>query len=545
MNEKKAPPDNFVFTPEDIEIDWVPISDQMKNSIVKGIGVTDRSAFLLRASTALISAGLNQQEVLTILTDPNLYLGKCAYDHAQTKDRKAAALWLYRYTFQKMADARSPKKSFEDMPIEDPEEMSFDEMLEQDADAKKDKHWTSDILRGGERGDGAPKPLVGNVVLILQNAVSPSLVVRDEFTLRDTYGCKTPWGAEAGALATDDDISNIKYWLGQQWGFEPKKDIIYDALIVIACQNAFDPVKDMLNALPAWDGVSRLNSWLKNNFEAEGHPEYLAQVFRKWMFAMVLRVFEPGSKFDWMPIFEGAQGVGKSSFGRLLVGDRYFLDWLPNLSDKDSALSLQGMWGVEMGELSQFRKNELESIKAFVTRTVDKLRPPYGRRLMECPRRCVFFGTTNRAKYLTDDTGNRRFKPILVGNLNFMALKRDREQLFAEAKYLYDQKIETVLTLELTGDAKIFEREIHAQKMMEDDSNVMLELMQEFVEKEGENPTGFDFTKFKIADLFGGGGCLDRWKLDNRNSQFAGKMLKKLGAEKREIGGRNFWKMEI
>ena len=147
--------------------------------------------------------------------------------------------------------------------------------------------------------------------------------------------------------------------------------------------------------MPPWDETPRIDTWLKRNFEAQGDDEYLAQVFRKWLCAMVIRAYEPGAKFDWMPIFEGEQGVGKSSFGRMLCGDKYFLDWLPDLMNKDSALALQGIWAVEMGELASFRKNEIEAVKAFLTRTVDKVRPPYGERWLESKRRCVFFGTTN------------------------------------------------------------------------------------------------------------------------------------------------------
>jgi predicted P-loop ATPase len=65
----------------------------------------------------------------------------------------------------------------------------------------------------------------------------------------------------------------------------------------------------------------------------------LPQVFRKWLVASVTRTYEPGAKFDWMPILEGAQGTGKSSFGAVLFGQRYFADWLPNLADKDAALA--------------------------------------------------------------------------------------------------------------------------------------------------------------------------------------------------------------
>ncbi len=537
---------DFAFEVTPVKISQLAISDKVRKGIVSGDGVFDRSSYLLPAATALVSAGLSQNQILTVLTDPDLYLGQCAYEHAKTSDRARAAYWVYKYTLKRVAQERDPVSAFKDAPPVQPSTLSSEETAKQNKELEDEIHWTQYLIRGGQRGEGVPKSLVGNVVLILNNAVGDGPIVRrDNFAFRDTYTRDTPWKGKAGALISDDDVANIKYWLGQEYLFEPKKDVIYDALTVVACQNSYDPVKDMLDGLPEWDQTLRLDTWLKENFEAKGCDEYLAQVFRKWMVAMVMRAYRPGSKFDWMPIFEGTQGIGKSSFGRLLVGDKHFLDWLPNLNDKDAALNLQGMWGVEMGELSQFRRNELESIKAFVSRTVDKVRPPYGRKLMESYRRCVFFGTTNKAKYLIDDTGNRRFKPVEVGSLNFKALKRDRKQLFAEAKWLLDSEKETELTLELSGEAKVFERQIHNEKMVEDESNLMTEAMEDFIEKVAQNKASFHFEKFRISDLFSGVGPLGKWKLDYRNLMFATKTVKKMRGDYRRSQGKNYWKIDV
>lgn len=535
---------DFELSP--VDLGWLPISDEIRDAIVHGKGVEDRSSYLVKASSALFSAGLSRNEVLTVLTDPETFLGGCAYDHAQSSSRKAAARWLYRYTAEKIEKERSPAAVFAAAPLPStPRKLTPEEQAVQSAELKADRHWRQDIQNNK---DGKPAKIVQNVVHIICNAVSPEIIRRDEFAYRDTYAVDSPWGAKQNEVVTDDDVSTIKYWLGCNYQFEPSKQCIEDALIVIARRNSYDPVRDALDALPAWDERPRLDTWLRENFEAKGHPEYLGQVFRKWMAAMVMRVYQPGSKFDWMPIFEGPQNVGKSSFGRILVGERYFLDWLPNLADKDAALALQGMWGVEMAELSQFRRSELESIKAFITRTVDKMRPPYGRRLIESPRRCVFFGTTNRATYLIDETGNRRFKPIMVGRLNFKALLRDRIQLFSEAKHLWKMGFEKEHSMELTGAAAIYERQIHHEKMVEDDSHSMEEAMRDFMEKARKSElgnTGFDFERFVILDLFRGVGPLGGWRPENRNLQFASKMLKRIGARERFLRGRKTWKIPL
>lgn len=529
-----------------IELDWLDIPKEVLLAITKGKGVTDRSSYLLKASKALLSAGLNTNEILNVLTDKVHYLSACAFEHAQTTSRARAAHWLSRYTLRKVVEeteSQSAKVIFSE--YKEPAVLTKEQIKIQTEEMEKElesEDWRDEIIRGGQNGTGGPKSLVQNVVLILKNAVHPSLCARNLFANRDTYTMNTPWGGRVGDLISDDDTIKIKYWLGKQWNFEPKNTTIDEAMILIATENGYDPVKDMLNVLPAWDGVKRLDTWLVDHFEAKGDRDYLAQVFRKWMFAMVMRAFEPGAKFDWMPIFEGIQGVGKSSFGRKLVGDKFFLDWLPNLADKDSALSLQGMWSVEMGELSQFKKIELETIKGFMTRTIDKVRPPYGKRMLESPRRCVFFGTTNKETYLRDDTGNRRFKPVRVGRLDFDALDRDREQLFAEAKYLYDNKLETAFTLDIIGEAREYEKRIHAAKMIEDDATAMMILIKDWHEK-GIYDDDFDTNKFQIQELFQGGGPLQKWRFDGRTVQFVAKALKMMGATSRKIKGLKRWKM--
>lgn len=538
------------FKAEDVSFWTWSVSTKIRRLIqfgeYKGQKIADRSAYLPMASRALLDAGLTLNEAINVLTDPDTFLGQAAYDHTKSNSRKRAAQWVFDHTVKTVSQAASAQGVFtkaSEMPKT--KKLTAGQIKAQNEDIEEERNWKQDIICNQQ---GVPAKNVQNVVHIICHAVNSKVVMRDKFAYRDTYSCDTPWGGEKGNCTSDDDVANLKYWLGCNYSFEPASNVISDALIVLATQNAFDPVKDMLDGLPVWDNVKRLDDWLRENFEAEGEPEYTAQVFRKWMVAMVMRIYEPGAKFDWMPIFEGKQGVGKSSFGRLLVGDKYFLDWLPNLHDKDSALGLQGMWAVEMGELSQFRGNDLENIKAFITRQVDKVRPPYGKRSMEIARRCVFFGTTNKPHFLMDETGNRRFKPLKVGRLNFANLERDRLQLFAEAKWLYDEKIESEQTMALTGIAREYERGVHEEKMVRDDSHVMEELMEDFIHRVEAKEVvlkGFTLDKFQMKDLFMGVGPLtNHWKVEKRTDHFAAKMLKRIGYykdEKAKSNGRRFW----
>lgn len=538
------------FEVVEVELSWLPITDKIKEMIMTGAGVEDRSAMLLPIAQALFKNGLSQNEILSILTDKETYMGQAAYQHAKTLDRVKAARWVYNYTLARVI-SENKAESFFSAPIVEPSPLTKEEMQKEQELFDAFWDWRLDLE---QTKDDKYRPTLRNVVTVLENAIGEDFIKRDLFSFRDFYNADTPWNGLAGVSIVDDDITKIKFWLSQNFGFEPNSNIISEALTYIAVRNSFDPVIEWLDTLPEWDNVERLDTWLKDKFGAKGDPEYLAQVFRKWLVAMVMRAYQPGSKFDWMPIFEGAQGVGKSSFGRLLCGEKYFLDWLPDLMNKDSALALQGIWSVEMGELASFRKNEIEAVKAFITRTVDKVRPPYGERWLEVKRRSVFFGTTNFETYLRDDSGNRRFKPVKVGRLNFDALIDERDQLFAEAKYLFKAGFETEKTLEIQGDARIYEASIQSEKMVVDDASLMEEKMRQFIDSELQKNEDerFAFSKFQISDLFSSPKSsplyakpLNDWKLDARNVQLAAKMLKNLNAANWKSHGSKYWKITI
>jgi hypothetical protein len=142
----------------------------------------------------------------------------------------------------------------------------------------------------------------------------------------------------------------------------------------------------------------------------------------------------PGCKADHSLVLEGAQGVGKSTALSILAGNDWFTDALPgDLNGKDAAIHLRGRLIIEMSELSQFNRTEIETIKSYLTRTTDKYRPPFGRDEIEVPRQCVFAGSTNSDGYLIDTTGNRRFWPVKVGVIKTALLLKDRDQIWAEA----------------------------------------------------------------------------------------------------------------
>ncbi len=281
-------------------------------------------------------------------------------------------------------------------------------------------------LAGGAR---KMKPCVSNAALFLSASPEWAGHVRS-----DTFGGFTtyvqgPIDAPTGRW-TDQHTLETWRWLESNAGLFVSLDVTHSAVKLAAARNEFHPLQDWLGSL-VWDGEPRLDTWLEDLAGVDRTP-YAMAVGRKFLLSAVARAMRPGAKADHALLLEGSQGIGKSTLLETLFAP-WFTDEISVLGSKDASMQLRGVWCVEIGELDSMHRSEISAVKAFISRTVDRYRPSYGREIVEIPRTAVFTGSTNSENYLKDDTGNRRFWPARCSTIDVPAAKAVREQLWAEA----------------------------------------------------------------------------------------------------------------
>jgi len=196
--------------------------------------------------------------------------------------------------------------------------------------------------------------------------------------------------------------------------------------------NRFHDVRDYLSGI-VWDGETRLDSWLTTYLSVPA-TDYVRNVGRWWMVSAVARAMNPGCKVDYCLILEGSQGLAKTSALRTLAGKWFSDGSLGDLQGKEAGMQLQGTWIMELPEGSIFGRSNTADIKGFITKQSDDYIPKHSNRKVKVKRQNVFALTINETSdYLMDPTGNRRWWPVRVGQIQIAELERDRDQLWAEA----------------------------------------------------------------------------------------------------------------
>lgn len=351
---------------------------------------------------------------------------------------------------------------------------------------------------------GEIKDTLDNLVLIIKN---------DENLKNIVYNCHKNGIEAKGSLPwpqiksgwNEGDNASLKVYISKKYKlYSPKKT--KDALDSVVRLRAYHPIKEYLENLPPWDNVPRVDNLLIDYFGAENNS-YSKAVIRKTLLAAVKRVYNPGTKFDYVLILNGPQGVGKSTFFSKL-GGKWFSDSLTitDMKDKSGAEKLQGYWILELGELVGIRKTDVETVKSFLSRVDDKYRMSYGIQVESHPRQCIIVGSTNAEDgFLRDITGNRRFWPVKISGKSkkkpWQITEEDVEQIWAEV-LVYGEKGEG---LELEGEDRDMAANEQSSAMESDErEGIVRDYLDRLLPKNWDKMNLYERRNFLRGEDFGG-----------------------------------------
>lgn len=304
---------------------------------------------------------------------------------------------------------------------------------------KRKRNQYADGLRWDVSDTGELKKTFSNTKNFLIQSGIAETIRFNSFAFNIELTGALPWEKHKVDKKMYDENTSIKVkeYLADICRFDIDRKIINEAILAIALDSSYHPVKEYLNSIE-WDGVERLDTWMIRLMGCEDSI-YVREISRKMLCACVKRVFKPGCEFHNIVVFEGKQGVGKTSVVKILSGEWYGSVSI-DINHKDVIACLNGVWMNEIGEMAGMDKRDLNYLKKFITDPVDRVRMPYAQRPDFIPRQWILVGTINPEganTYLKDRSGNRRFWPvetfITKDSLDFAALKNERDQLFAEA----------------------------------------------------------------------------------------------------------------
>lgn len=243
---------------------------------------------------------------------------------------------------------------------------------------------------------------------------------------------------------SDDDIQSLTNWIQQVYGLNARVAQVYGAARLAAKSSVVNEPLSYLESL-TWDGVCRIDHWLEDHLLVAPHA--LTRVYgRRWLIQAVARAFSPGCKADSMLMVVGGQGMGKTTAARVLGGEASGRPLTVDIGAGDdvngpeTAIQMRGAWLVNIDELHAFKRSSIEGVKTWMSKTHDQYRPKYGREAESHARRCVAIGSTNKAYFLHDSTGSRRFWVVegtKGARVDIARLRDVRDQLWAEAVARY------------------------------------------------------------------------------------------------------------
>ena len=237
----------------------------------------------------------------------------------------------------------------------------------------------------------------------------------------------------------DEDYIALRLAFEREKNFAPiGKELMRDACLLVAARRRYDSGIEWLDN-QVWDGVPRVERFVHTHFGAEDN-EYTRAVGRYMWSGLAGRIYEPGCQLDMVIALQSRQGTKKSTGLAALVPDPdYFTDGLDLHEDDDNfKRMLRGKVVVEIAEMAGLSKGDIDVVKRVITRKTEKWVEKYQISETVFNRRCMLFASTNKKEFLPqDETGQRRWLPVEIAEINRDLIVADRSQLWAEGAAIW------------------------------------------------------------------------------------------------------------
>ena len=297
------------------------------------------------------------------------------------------------------------------------------------------------------------KSVIKNMDLIFENDPNLNgLFGFDQFTSEIIFLKKAIWhdGDKTGEKWSDSDDAELRNYLRKNYAELKEKQLIEDYVTHYANRNSFNSVKKFYESLPRWDGVERAETLFVKFLGAEDTP-YTREVTIKFLLGAIARVYHSGCDFQWAPVLQGAQRIGKSRLVKMLGGKEgvnptgysWHVALKDSVDDAHAVDAIQRGGIIEIEEFSAARRAEINALKSFISADEDTRRFAYDKHASTRKRHCVFIVTCNDQEFLRDPTGNARFWIIKCTQEKFARVEGMTpeyiRQVLAEAYFRYNE----------------------------------------------------------------------------------------------------------
>ena len=300
----------------------------------------------------------------------------------------------------------------------------------------------------------------------------------------------------------------------------------------------YNPLREYLDSLPAWDGMTDHIDRLASTVHVTGCTQEMHnRFFKKWMVAMVAAWLDDSTTNHEILTYIGEQGKYKTSFMTHLLPpalDKYFaIKHFNHSMSKDDRLALTELALIDLEELDNLRPEAVNLLKAITTDPAINLRPVWERYALRRQHIASFCGTGNNPRFLTDLSGNRRWLAFMVDSIDSpWERTTDYDGIYAQAYALWQQGFRYWF-----DDEENAELERHNRQFEE--PNIEEELILTYLRQPYGEEAGEFLTATRIIELVG---MYVKCQLSPKRVAFA---MRRLGFEQRRTKSARGWNAVI